>query len=181
MTEPYEIFLRSEAIESLRGIRGTPRKAIAGFIDSLALSPSSTGDYTVQDVTGRVIYIKDVGPMNQQSPRSQPDNKCAKQKFHRKPTGGAGKQRWRIGAGFMKNVVDRYGEPEAISQLFGWPLQGYGKAVTFCWSSSTNVQTCKAASIAERWFSNISLVAFNPMLPVRTMTSFHGRPCSRWE
>lgn len=61
MTEPYEIFLRSEAIESLRGIRGTPRKAIAGFIDSLALSPSSTGDYTVQDVTGRVIYIKVLG------------------------------------------------------------------------------------------------------------------------
>lgn len=34
--EPYEIFLRAEATESLRGIRGTARKAVAGLIDSLA-------------------------------------------------------------------------------------------------------------------------------------------------
>ena len=61
MTEPYEIFLRSEAIKSLGEIRGTPRKAIAGFIDSLALDPSSTGDYTVEDATGRVICIKVLG------------------------------------------------------------------------------------------------------------------------
>lgn len=61
MMEPYEIFLRSEAIEALSRIRGTPRNAIVAFIDSLALDPSLTGDYTNQDVTGRVICIKVLG------------------------------------------------------------------------------------------------------------------------
>lgn len=61
MMEPYEIFLRAEATESLRGIRGTARKAVAGLIDSLALDPSATGDYAIQDVTGRVICIKVLG------------------------------------------------------------------------------------------------------------------------
>lgn len=56
--DPYEIFLRSEAIEALRGIRGTSRKSIAAFIDSLAFAPSQGGDYSVQDSTGREISIK---------------------------------------------------------------------------------------------------------------------------
>ena len=59
--EPYDVFLRAEAIESLRGIRGTPRRVIAVFIDSLAADPSLSGDYSVQDSTGRVISIKVLG------------------------------------------------------------------------------------------------------------------------
>ena len=61
MIDPYEIFLRSEAIEALRGIRGTSRKWIAAFIDSLAADPSQTGDYASHDSTGREISIKILG------------------------------------------------------------------------------------------------------------------------
>ncbi len=58
MTDPYEIFLRSEAIEALREIRGSSRKLIGIFIDSLASDPSQSGDYTAQDSSGREISIK---------------------------------------------------------------------------------------------------------------------------
>ena len=58
---PYEIFLRSEAIEALTGIRGISRKLIVVFIDSLASDPLQAGDYSVQDSTGRDISIKILG------------------------------------------------------------------------------------------------------------------------
>lgn len=58
---PYEIFLRSEAIEALSGIRGVSRKLIVVFIDSLASDPLQTGDYSVQDSTERDISIKILG------------------------------------------------------------------------------------------------------------------------
>lgn len=61
MIERYEIFLRAEAIEALRGIRGNPRGKIVAFINSLATDPAFSGDYTVEDSTGRVICIKIVG------------------------------------------------------------------------------------------------------------------------
>lgn len=61
MIRPYEIFLRSEAISSLRGIRTAPRRLVTGFIDSLALDPFSEGDYTVEDASGRGIHIKVLG------------------------------------------------------------------------------------------------------------------------
>jgi mRNA-degrading endonuclease RelE of RelBE toxin-antitoxin system len=61
MIPPYEIFLRSEVIDSLRGIRATPRKLVARFIDSLALDPFAEGDYVVKDSSDRDIHIKIVG------------------------------------------------------------------------------------------------------------------------
>jgi mRNA-degrading endonuclease RelE of RelBE toxin-antitoxin system len=61
MIQPYEIFLRSEAIDSLRGIRAAPRKLVSKFIDSLALDPFSEGDYSVRDASGRDIHFKVVG------------------------------------------------------------------------------------------------------------------------
>jgi len=61
MTEPHEVFLRSEAIESLRRIQGIQRRRIAGFIESLALDPFLSGDYSVQDSSGRFIHIKILG------------------------------------------------------------------------------------------------------------------------
>lgn len=61
MIEPYDIFLRAEAIEALRGTRGNPRRQIATFINSLASDPAVSGDYTIEDSTGRVICIKIVG------------------------------------------------------------------------------------------------------------------------
>ena len=61
MIPPYEIFLRSEAIDSLRGIRPAARRLVTQFIDSLALDPFSEGDYSVKDDSGRDIHIKVVG------------------------------------------------------------------------------------------------------------------------
>ena len=61
MSEPYEVFLRSEAIEALSNIRGSSRRRIAAFIDSLKSNPFQLGDYPIQDNTGRGIYIKIVG------------------------------------------------------------------------------------------------------------------------
>lgn len=61
MIRPYEIFLRSEAIDSLRGIRQTSRRQVAAFIDSLALDPFSEGDFTVKDASDRGIHIKVIG------------------------------------------------------------------------------------------------------------------------
>jgi hypothetical protein len=61
MMQPYEIFLRSEAIEVLRGIRANQRGTIVRFIDGLARDPFVTGDYTSEDSTGRIICIKVLG------------------------------------------------------------------------------------------------------------------------
>jgi hypothetical protein len=61
MIRPYEILLRSEAIDSLRGMRATPRRQVTAFIDSLALEPFSEGNYTVKDASGRGIQINVLG------------------------------------------------------------------------------------------------------------------------
>jgi mRNA-degrading endonuclease RelE of RelBE toxin-antitoxin system len=58
MMQPYEIFLRSEAIEALRKIPTNQRGTIVRFIDALADDPFITGDYTSEDSTGRLICIK---------------------------------------------------------------------------------------------------------------------------
>ncbi len=58
---PYKVFLRLEAMESLKGVRGTQKARISRFIDSLASDPSQTGDYAEQDDTQRQIEIKVIG------------------------------------------------------------------------------------------------------------------------
>ena len=61
MTPRYDIFVRSEAVDSLRGIRGAARGSIYRFIGSLAGDPFQEGDHPIKDSTGRVIFIKVVG------------------------------------------------------------------------------------------------------------------------
>lgn len=61
MIEPYEVFLRAEAIEALRLLHPRHRKAVGVFIDALAMNPFSEGDYTSPDATGRAISIKILG------------------------------------------------------------------------------------------------------------------------
>lgn len=59
--KPYKVFLRLEAMESLRGIRAAQKNRISRFIDSLVDDPSQTGDYAEQDENQRQIEIKVVG------------------------------------------------------------------------------------------------------------------------
>ena len=59
--EPYKIFLRLEAAEALRAIRGSQRQRVAAFIDSLTDDPFQKGDYTERDESDREIEIKVIG------------------------------------------------------------------------------------------------------------------------
>ena len=59
--EPYKVFLRLEAVEVLRAVRGPQKPRIVAFIDSLAHDPFQTGDYTERDETDREIEIKVIG------------------------------------------------------------------------------------------------------------------------
>ncbi len=61
MIEPYAVFLRTEAIQMLRSAQATARKRISNFIDALATAPSSVGDYTISDPSGRILEIKIIG------------------------------------------------------------------------------------------------------------------------
>lgn len=61
MIDPYDVFLRTEAIETLRTIPGVARRRISNFIDSLATAPSMSGDYSHIDPSGRTIEIKVMG------------------------------------------------------------------------------------------------------------------------
>ena len=61
MIEPYHVFLRAEAIDALRGIRGRQRQRIAAFINALAFPPSTAGDYAIQDSSRRSICISIIG------------------------------------------------------------------------------------------------------------------------
>jgi mRNA-degrading endonuclease RelE of RelBE toxin-antitoxin system len=61
MIEPYEVFLRAEAIQSLRSIPASARKRISSFIDLLSSDPALPGDYHITDSTGRIIEIKILG------------------------------------------------------------------------------------------------------------------------
>ena len=51
--KPYRIFVRLEASEILRTIRGNQRTSLVTFIDSLSGDPNKGGDYTERDETGR--------------------------------------------------------------------------------------------------------------------------------
>ena len=59
--KPYEVFLRVEVMEVLRGIRPKQRANIGSFIDSLALHPFQRGDYSEEDKSQRQIEIKVIG------------------------------------------------------------------------------------------------------------------------
>lgn len=61
MIPPYEIFLRAEAVDSLRAMRGPARRQVAAYIDSLATNPFSEADYAMEDASGREIHIKILG------------------------------------------------------------------------------------------------------------------------
>lgn len=61
MNPSYEIFLRTEAVEALRAIRGANRRQVAAFIDSLSANPSTEGDYQMRDSANRDIQIKVLG------------------------------------------------------------------------------------------------------------------------
>ena len=58
---PYRVFLRLEAMESLRSVKGAQRTRISQFIDSLAREPSQSGDYSERDETQRLIEVKIIG------------------------------------------------------------------------------------------------------------------------
>lgn len=58
---PYSVFLRLEAAEAIRTIRGAQRSRIVAFIDSLAKDPFQVGDYTEQDESDRNIEIQVIG------------------------------------------------------------------------------------------------------------------------
>jgi hypothetical protein len=61
MIPHYVIFLRAEAMDALRTIRGIQRRQLAAYIDSLATNPVSEGDYAMRDPSGRDIQIKILG------------------------------------------------------------------------------------------------------------------------
>ncbi|GEM_PF-720177 len=52
-----EVFLSLSALDKLRSLKGAQRTGIARFIDSLKENPSSQGDYTTVDETGRILQI----------------------------------------------------------------------------------------------------------------------------
>ncbi len=54
----YQMFLRLEAMEVMRWVRGDQRGRISSFIDSLVTNPFQGGDYTERDDTQREIQIK---------------------------------------------------------------------------------------------------------------------------
>ena len=58
---PYKIFLRLEAAEAIRVVRGVQQTQISAFIDSLGNDPSQVGDCTERDESDRQIEIKVIG------------------------------------------------------------------------------------------------------------------------
>lgn len=61
MIEPYEVFLRTEAISTLRALPLRQRKLVGSFIDQLADDPFAEGDFQNKDAIGRILCIKVVG------------------------------------------------------------------------------------------------------------------------
>lgn len=59
--KPYRIFVRMEAAEILRSIRGGQRSSVVEFIDFLSGDPNKGGDYSERDETGRQLEIKVIG------------------------------------------------------------------------------------------------------------------------
>ncbi len=57
----YSLYLRREAIDSLRLIRPKVLQGITDFIDSLAADPFKRGDFQEKDETGRDLEIKVTG------------------------------------------------------------------------------------------------------------------------
>ena len=58
---PYKIFLRLEAAEAIRVVRGVQQTQISAFIDSLGNDPSQVGDYTERDESDRQVESKVIG------------------------------------------------------------------------------------------------------------------------
>lgn len=64
----FKLFLRLEAIETLKTTRGLQRRQISTFIDGLGSNPDTTGDYTESDDTDRLIVTfnkKDLKPASE--------------------------------------------------------------------------------------------------------------------
>jgi hypothetical protein len=59
--KPYKVFLRLEAMDSLRSMSFGQRARISRFLDLLAEDPAQAGDFAEQDETQRPIEIKVVG------------------------------------------------------------------------------------------------------------------------
>lgn len=57
----YKVFLRLEAMDALRSVKGIQRGRISQFIDSLSRDPTQIGDYSELDEAQRHIEVKIVG------------------------------------------------------------------------------------------------------------------------
>ncbi len=57
----YKVFLRLEAMEMLRKIRGVQKTRISRFIDALTVNPFLAGDFSENDDAQRQIEIKVIG------------------------------------------------------------------------------------------------------------------------
>ncbi|MEM9079719.1 MAG: hypothetical protein AAGC74_03400 [Verrucomicrobiota bacterium] len=57
----YELYLRQEALENLRGLRGRSREVVRRFVESLKENPETLGDFRQKDETMRDIEVKIVG------------------------------------------------------------------------------------------------------------------------
>ncbi len=61
MIRPYSVFLRLEAAEEVRSLRGSERDRILRFIHSLAGDPFQPGDFQEKDDQSRSNEVKIVG------------------------------------------------------------------------------------------------------------------------
>ena len=66
--------------------------------------------------------------------------------------------------------------PDCTSAKQSAPPNPQTTTETVCFSISTNVHVSNASVIAGRCVSKNALVSLSPIFPVRTSTSFHGRP-----
>jgi len=57
MNEPYGVFVRKEAFEFLSRCRRAERERILRLMDTLAVSPHRTGDYSEKDDVGRPLEV----------------------------------------------------------------------------------------------------------------------------
>ncbi len=53
----YEVYLRTEAFEFLRTVRGDERTRLLRFLHELAAQPYREGDFVERDVGGRDIQV----------------------------------------------------------------------------------------------------------------------------
>ncbi len=62
MPAPYSLFVRHELYEVIRQMRPSWRASVIRFLESLALDPFQTGDYTERDSSDRNLQVKILGP-----------------------------------------------------------------------------------------------------------------------